>query len=123
LLAPDWGEFYEVTGDLRLERLPSDSWVCLADPPSNDTRHFLFYFKDETFECDASGWSFTILPAVGDVSAGWQRVQLSPGSSVIIVPPRSKSSETPAIADLSETESVPSSSHSWIWRALRKWFD
>src|SRR5260221_7744404 len=24
LLAPGWGEFYEVTGDLRLERLPTD---------------------------------------------------------------------------------------------------
>ena len=60
-LAPAWGEFYEVNGDLRLERLPDDSWVLLADPPSAETRHFLFYFRDETFECDASSWSFTVL--------------------------------------------------------------
>jgi hypothetical protein len=28
---------------------------------SETSRHFLFYFKDETFECDAEGWAFKVL--------------------------------------------------------------
>ena len=60
--APDWGEFYEVTGDLRLERLPTDAWTVIGEyTDTTTTRHFLFYFRDETFECDASGWSFEVL--------------------------------------------------------------
>ena len=85
--APDWGEFYEVEGDLRLERLPEDSWILLAEP-STKTRHFLFYFRDETFECDAGGWSLRVLPAVGGVTAGWRKVTLSSGSSVSDWAPR-----------------------------------
>lgn len=49
-LAPEWGDFYEVTGDLQSG--PKD-WVLLNPPRSRPSRHFLFYFKDETFECDA----------------------------------------------------------------------
>jgi hypothetical protein len=67
--APDWGEFYEVEGDLRLERLPEHFWTLLAEPPSANTRHFLFYLRDETFECDAVSWSFQVLPATGEVTA------------------------------------------------------
>jgi hypothetical protein len=82
--APDWGEFYELRGDLRLERCPQD-WVLLKDSPTGVTRHFLFYFKDETFECDAEDWGFRVLPVseadaerrrattltVGLPSSGW----------------------------------------------------
>ena len=49
-LAPEWGDFYEVSGDL-LDGGSSD-WVRMR-PDSNSSQHFLFYFKDETFECDA----------------------------------------------------------------------
>jgi len=59
-LAPEWGDFYEVTGDL-LEGGPKD-WVLVKPIPSEPSRHFLFYFKDETFECDAEDWSFRIRP-------------------------------------------------------------
>jgi hypothetical protein len=62
--APEWGDFYEVTGDL-LDSGPND-WVLLQANRSETSRHFLFYFKDETFECDAQSWSFKILP-VSDV--------------------------------------------------------
>ncbi|TWT95832.1 hypothetical protein Pla108_29090 [Botrimarina colliarenosi] len=55
-VAPQWGEFYEVKGDLRLD-CPVLSWTAVADGPAKDSRHFLFYFKDETFECDALGWN------------------------------------------------------------------
>jgi hypothetical protein len=44
------GEFYEVAGDLRLERLPCDAWTLIGERISEEARHFLFYFKDETFE-------------------------------------------------------------------------
>lgn len=57
-LAPRWGEFYEVGGDLRLSECPSE-WVEVV-PSSGNLRHFLFYFRDETFECDASGWGLEV---------------------------------------------------------------
>ena len=53
--APGWGQFYEVSGDLKLDRCPTD-WrmVGTARPPG---RHFLFYLRDETFECEADDWT------------------------------------------------------------------
>lgn len=61
-LSPAWGEFYEVHGDLR----ESDQlrWTQLA-PPSIGSRHFLFYLRDETFECDAQAWAFSVRPPRG----------------------------------------------------------
>lgn len=57
-LAPAWGEFYEVEGDLMLgDQL---TWTTLA-PPRPSSRHFLFYLRDETFECDAEDWSFSVV--------------------------------------------------------------
>jgi hypothetical protein len=58
-IAPGWGEFYEVSGDLRLDKCPND-WIQL-DKSEEPLRHFLFYLRDETFECDASDWHFTVL--------------------------------------------------------------
>jgi hypothetical protein len=53
--APAWGEFYEVSGDLKLDRCPSDWHVLkIARLPG---RHFLFYLRDETFECEADDWT------------------------------------------------------------------
>ena len=58
--APAWGEFYELSGeDDRLDE-PRD-WINLDGRP-NDPRHFLFYLKDETFECITSNWSFEPVP-------------------------------------------------------------
>jgi hypothetical protein len=59
-LAPEWGEFYEVTGDLRLREL-RDKWTQLA-PISDGAHHYLFYLKDETFECDATRFDFEVIP-------------------------------------------------------------
>jgi len=50
-LLPRWGEFYEVQGEPALMELPTD-WHVLG-PHSDDSRHFLFYFRDDTFECVA----------------------------------------------------------------------
>jgi hypothetical protein len=60
-LARSWGEFYEIAGDLRLSECPQD-WIEVGPGPDNP-RHFLFYFRDQTFECDAVGWSFELLKA------------------------------------------------------------
>lgn len=53
-----WGEFYEVTGDLRLEQAPDD-WEQRIDDTA-ERRHFLFYFRDRDFECDARDWSLEV---------------------------------------------------------------
>jgi hypothetical protein len=50
-LAPNWGEFYLVQGDAELLDVPKD-WRSVR-PQSRAGRHFLFYFRDETFECVA----------------------------------------------------------------------
>jgi hypothetical protein len=85
--APAWGEFYEITGfDIQLLNQPG-GWVTIKGSPFSSlllgslgiyfpgvvsrlklgrhsdgtlspARHFLFYFRDGTFECIASGWSF-----------------------------------------------------------------
>ncbi len=59
-VAPAWGEFYEITGDLRLDRAPA-GWRELRPVVAQD-RHFLFYLRDETFECSARAWSMRKLP-------------------------------------------------------------
>ncbi|MFO0663874.1 MAG: hypothetical protein U0174_07985 [Polyangiaceae bacterium] len=53
--APAWGEFYEVSGDLKLAKCPSP-WNVLGSDRSPG-RHFLFYLRDETFECEADDWT------------------------------------------------------------------
>lgn len=59
-LAPDWGNFYEVTGELYPTGCPED-WT-IVDDCHPGRRHFMFQFRDETFECDADDWSFTVVP-------------------------------------------------------------
>jgi hypothetical protein len=54
-LAPTWGEFYEVSGDLRLDQFDAE-WQLVSESPAQSLRHFLFYFRDENFECDAVSW-------------------------------------------------------------------
>ena len=58
-IAPVWGEFYEVSGDLRLGQCPDD-WNQLAEP-SAASRHFLFYLRDDTFECDAENRTLSVV--------------------------------------------------------------
>ncbi len=54
--APEWGEFYRLTGDSKFAESPSD-WIVV--PQGTGSQHFLFYMKDETFECiaDSVEWS------------------------------------------------------------------
>ena len=73
-LAPAWGEFYEVHGDLLLDTVPNPAallargiqlrpfsldWVILGEPCSA-SRRFLFYLRDQIFESDASAWDFSV---------------------------------------------------------------
>ena len=46
-----WGEFYEVRCLLRFDRAPED-WQ-IRDVGAGGLPHFLFYFRDHDFECDA----------------------------------------------------------------------
>ena len=54
-LAPRWGEFYEILGEVLLELCPDD-WHILSSRKSH--RHFLFYFRDCEFECSADNYEF-----------------------------------------------------------------
>lgn len=54
-IAPKWGEFYEIVGDDPLRSAPL-GWLRTA-AEGWDGRHFLFYLRDETFECIADEWS------------------------------------------------------------------
>lgn len=52
-VAPSWGEFYEVIGETRDHQV--GGWRTALGVGS---RHFLFYFRDRTFECKAATWTF-----------------------------------------------------------------
>ncbi|CUJ86892.1 hypothetical protein RUE5091_00527 [Ruegeria denitrificans] len=53
-LAPAWGEFFSVTGNL-LEEQEKTPWITVGHRPTC-ANHYLFYFRDELFECTASSW-------------------------------------------------------------------
>jgi hypothetical protein len=59
--APQWGEFYEITGDDPLMLKPTD-WQILGSEIKM-SRHFLFYLRDEIFECLAREWAFSRIVA------------------------------------------------------------
>lgn len=50
--APRWGEFYAVIGDPNSTDGPDD-WVVMPRFLEQNRTHFLFYFRDRTFECVA----------------------------------------------------------------------
>ncbi len=53
--APEWGVFYEIKG--KDSSADSYNWTVITQPSPED-RHFLFYFRDETFECFSRSWTF-----------------------------------------------------------------
>jgi hypothetical protein len=55
-IAPAWGEFYELLGHDSQRTSPTDWHV--PTPSGSGNRHFLFYLRDETFECISGEWSF-----------------------------------------------------------------
>jgi len=55
-VAPTWGEFYELLGNDEQKLIPTD-WRKIV-PLTWEQRHFLFYLRDQTFECFAVEWAF-----------------------------------------------------------------
>ena len=55
-LAPQWGEFYQLAGDSDILLAPNDWSVVQPETGGGSMEHYLFYFKDETFECVARSW-------------------------------------------------------------------
>ena len=51
-LAPAWGEFYAILGDPRSIDGPGD-WITTQSNFGKSGTHFLFYLRDNTFECVA----------------------------------------------------------------------
>jgi hypothetical protein len=51
-IAPEWGEFYEIFGDDTSTNGPTD-WRGVSTNSTGQLHHFLFYFRDNTFECVA----------------------------------------------------------------------
>ena len=53
-VAPVWGEFFEIVGPDNLTWRPED-WIKLG--ANSNGRHYLFYLRDDTFECFAADWA------------------------------------------------------------------
>ena len=57
-LAPAWGEFNEIQGELLLDLAPND-WIVTGQT-ATPSHHYLFYLRDATFECDAESHSIQL---------------------------------------------------------------
>ena len=59
-LAPEWGEFYEINGELFDEAV---AWQFLSNREAQGSprTRYLFYLRDRTFECDALTWRFDVI--------------------------------------------------------------
>lgn len=51
-LAPEWGEFYEISGNVQ-DNMNSTPWIKMEGVGA---KHFHFYLKDETLEIKAQDW-------------------------------------------------------------------
>lgn len=52
-LAPEWGEFYEISGNTR-DNMNHTPWIKME---GGGEKHFHFYLKDETVEVKAQDWT------------------------------------------------------------------
>jgi hypothetical protein len=50
-----WGEFYEIVDPIHAMPEPTDWQIVTAE--RQQVRHFLFYLRDNTFECFARDWA------------------------------------------------------------------
>ncbi len=91
-IAPEWGEFNEVTGDLRLDRITGPMLVAFRQIRQRTIRA-IFSFTSGTRHLNAmlpAGVSERFRPLMMR-TASWQRVSLPSRSSILMVPPRSGS--------------------------------
>jgi hypothetical protein len=63
-IAPKWGGFFELGGNDILRYQPND-WQA-PQATGKGERHYLFYLRDETFECVANEWFFDRMSAQVD---------------------------------------------------------
>lgn len=59
----EWGEFYLLEDSGWEDPFPSDRIYKNKNIDKKILKHYLFYFRDETFECMASGYNFKVLKA------------------------------------------------------------
>jgi hypothetical protein len=58
----EWGHFYNIIESTWRKDFPSDKIIVentLVDSPN--LNHYLFYFRDETFECIAESYNFAVI--------------------------------------------------------------
>jgi hypothetical protein len=53
-----WGDFYELHESNWMQWFPADKVVVSSRNEEAGLKHYLFYFRDETFECVAHGHEF-----------------------------------------------------------------
>ncbi|WP_164472677.1 hypothetical protein [Cohnella candidum] len=56
-----WGEFYKLEESGWESDFPSDKVMIASVDEISKLNHYLFYFRDETFECIAEGFDFKAL--------------------------------------------------------------
>jgi len=62
-----WGEFYELTDSHWNKDFPDDKIILNDSIDKKGLRHFIFFFKDETFECIATDFSFSYENSISDM--------------------------------------------------------
>ena len=55
-----WGDFYELQTNWKND-FPRDSIVLNEVVDENNLKHYIFFFRDNTFECVAGGYEFRYL--------------------------------------------------------------
>ncbi len=61
-----WGEFYQLEDSDWLKDFPDDEIILNDTIDHKELRHFIFFFKDETFECIASDFYFSYLNSISE---------------------------------------------------------
>lgn len=55
-----WGEFYLIETDWEKD-FPDESTILIERPNKSSQNHYIFFFKDNTFECVAEGFHLNFL--------------------------------------------------------------
>lgn len=55
-----WGEFYKIDTDWQND-FPKEYLVAIRKPNPDKQNHYIFFFKDDTFECVAEGYKLEFL--------------------------------------------------------------
>lgn len=61
-----WGPFYELVNSQWKKDFPSDKLIVNESAKKDKLRHFIFFFKENVFECLASEYSFTFTDTISD---------------------------------------------------------